>query len=170
MQPYNSEDVFSKSAYGFASYRGYIWSKTIPKLKSTWLLGTGMDHFVLTFPNHDYVSKAQINKLGVVYNKPHNWYLQIGVESGLISMFSIVIMLIYILAEGVNRGRKYICHPPATNETNIYKTMMLGLGVAVAGYCFMNIFNDQMIVTAPVFWIVLGAYAGISRSLKEDVR
>lgn len=155
----NSEDAFSQEVYGFASYRGYIWSKTIPLLKETVILGEGMDHFSLSFPNQDYAAKARIGKVGVTYNKPHSWYLQIGIESGVLSLFCFVVMILYILIEGIKNIK---------NETGLLKTILIGCGLSILGYCLMNILNDQMIVTAPVFWLILGVYASISNCLKEE--
>lgn len=168
VKSYNAEDAFSESAYGFASYRGYIWSKTIPLLKRTVFLGAGMDHFPLVFPNHDYAAKARIDKVGVIYNKPHNWYLQMGTESGLIALLCVIIMVLYVLIEGIRGMKKIKFDSDISGEKSLLKILLIGLGVSILGYCFMNVFNDQMIVTAPIFWLILGTYAGISNCLKEE--
>lgn len=161
---YNSEDAFGEGVYGFATGRGYIWSKTIPQLKQTIFWGVGMNHFSLLFPNHDYAAKTKISNIGRINNKPHNWYLQMGTESGVISSLCMIVMILYILIEGIKGCSK----SHISEEKRHLKTILTGLGLSVLGYCLMNIFNDQMIVTAPVFWLVLGAYAGISYCLKEE--
>ncbi len=163
---YNTKDAFDESAYGFASYRGYIWSKTIPRLRKTMFIGKGMDHFSLLFPNHDYAAKAQIDKLGVIYNKPHNWYLQIAAESGIISLIMIIIMLIYILRSGCNKQTNLVLN--LSGDKYILKFISIGLGVSIISYFMINMLNDQMIVTAPIFWMILGTYAGINEYIKEE--
>lgn len=162
-----TEDAFLRKAYGVASNRGYIWSKTIPLLKETILVGSGMDHFSLVFPNHDYVAKARIDKVGTIYNKPHSWYLQMGTESGMISLLCILIMLTYILREGIFGIRKNKDVSNIFQEEGLLKIVAIGLGVSIVGYCLINILYDQVIVTAPIFWMILGAYAGINIKLKE---
>lgn len=168
VKSYDSEDAFSVNAYGIASYRGYIWSKTIPLLKGTVFVGEGMDHFPLVFPNHDYAAKARIDKLGVIYNKPHSWYLQMGIESGLISLLCMIIMVLYIVVEGIKEVKKIKFDSDISNPKGLSKILLIGLGVSILGYCTINILYDEMIVTAPVFWLILGAYAGISNCLKEE--
>ena len=37
-----NQDMFSR--------RGYIWARTIPLLKDNWLLGSGLDTFIIEFP------------------------------------------------------------------------------------------------------------------------
>lgn len=163
-----SKDVFKNKSYGFASYRGYIWSKTIPLLTETIVIGGGMDHFSLLFPNHGYASKARINKLGVIYNKPHSWYLQMGTESGVISLLCMIIMLLWVLIDGIKSVKANIFNSDISGENGLLKILLIGLGVSFIGYCLMNILYDQMIVTAPIFWMIIGAYAGISNCLKEE--
>lgn len=163
----NSEDAFDESVYGFASYRGYIWSKTIPLLKNTAFIGAGMDHFSLLFPNHDYRAKARVNGTAVIYNKPHNWYLQMGTESGIISLLGMIVMILYILIEGMRGIKKVKYNSDSTGEKDISQIFLVCLGMSIIGYCLMNVFNDQMIVTAPVFWLILGAYAGVSHCYKN---
>lgn len=168
VKSYNSEDAFGEGAYGFASYRGYIWSKTIPLLKRTVFIGAGMDHFSVLFPNYDYAAKARIDKLGVTYNKPHSWYLQMGIESGLIALLCMIIMILYILIEGIKGMKNVKSDSDISSEKGLLKILQFGLGMSIIGYCLINILYDQMIVTAPVFWLILGTYAGISSNLKEE--
>lgn len=165
VKAFNSKDAFSVNTYRFASNRGYIWSKTIPKLKKNILWGCGMDHFSLEFPNHDYAAKERIGKINTIYNKPHSWYLQTATQSGVISLLALVFMLIYILIKGI-KVLKNISNN--TGDTINFRIVLIGLGLSVLGYCLMNIFNDQMIVVAPVFWMTLGIFTGITYFIKED--
>ena len=41
----------------FASTRGYIWSRSIPLLKETLLIGHGADTYTMYFPQHDVIGK-----------------------------------------------------------------------------------------------------------------
>ncbi len=73
------------------SGRGYIWSRTIPLLKKYILLGGGQDTFTVLFPNHDYLGKAQWGDKDLIITKPHCMYLQIAVQSGILSLIALFI-------------------------------------------------------------------------------
>ncbi|MBE5958073.1 MAG: hypothetical protein E7254_04315 [Lachnospiraceae bacterium] len=150
----DSKDAFDKKIYGFASNRGYIWSKTLPILMSDLIIGEGMDHFVLAFPNNDYAAKSNIKKINTIYNKPHNWYLQIWSESGLIALIGMIFMITFLLIGG-------IINKSVLFENDRLSNMVIqGLFASIIGYILMGFVNDSMIVTAPVFWIYFGLFAG----------
>lgn len=150
-----SEDIFLKRYYGIASNRVYIWSKTIPLLKNNIICGVGMEHFPLEFPNNDYASKARIGKLETIYNKPHSWYLQTGMESGVISLLCMFAILVYILKRRIKK-------PISFNNDNL-TIYNMGFKLSIFAYCLVGIFYDQMIVTAPLFYVILGAYASMNK-------
>lgn len=78
----------------FATNRGWIWSRTLPLLGKTLFMGYGPDTFALFFPKDDIAWR--INLYGapnIVVDKPHNWYLQTAVNTGVISM----LMLLWLL-------------------------------------------------------------------------
>lgn len=72
------------------SNRGFIWARSIPLLKKSLFVGTGPDTFSLYFPHRDYVNAAYVGFLNQVVTKPHNLYLQIGVQTGVISMLAFI--------------------------------------------------------------------------------
>ena len=150
----DSKDAFPKAFYGFATYRGYIWSKTIPHLTENIFIGCGPSHYVLSFPNNDYAAKALIKTRNVIYNKPHSWYLQMAMETGVLSLIVMMVFVIWILVKGL--------------KTRLSKEDDLRLACifSIIGYLLMSIFNDGMVMTAPIFWTVLGILAGMGYTEK----
>jgi len=73
----NAESIGFENHETFASRRGFIWSRSIPILKETLIIGAGPDNYIYKFPNDDYVSLANNSYTGEVVTKPHNMYLQI---------------------------------------------------------------------------------------------
>ncbi|HZK02627.1 MAG TPA: O-antigen ligase family protein, partial [Anaerovoracaceae bacterium] len=74
-----------KDNQSFGSGRGYIWSRTLPMLKETLLLGHGADTYVLHFPHDDYAGKYNAKwKLNKIVDKPHNMYVGMAVGTGAI--------------------------------------------------------------------------------------
>lgn len=150
-------DVQEVEAFGFAgcqglaSNRGYIWSRTLPMLKKTLLVGYGPDTFAFHFPNHDYLGKLRVWPSGIftMIEKPHNLYLQIAINSGMISLFAILALFAVYLRESAKIYWK--CRFESLSE-------IAGLGImaAIVAYLVAAIFNDSIVGIAPVFWGLLG--------------
>ena len=141
----------------FATGRGYIWSRTIPLLKKYILWGSGPDTYVLAFPQQDYLGRTRNFYPGSVLTKPHNLYLQIGVQTGVVSLIAFLVLYIMYF---INSVRIYI--------KGIYNSYYAKIGLAVfvstISYMFTGLTNDSSICTAPVFWSLLGI--GIAANLK----
>lgn len=142
----------------FASNRGYIWSRTIPMLKDTMLIGYGPDNYPMAFPQEDYVGRFNTGSglTDIVVDKPHNMYLQTAVNTGVISLFMLIaIWGIYII-----------------DSFNIYKdgnieSFVEYIGAAtfisINAYLIAGIFNDSVVSIAPLFWMIFGMGIGINR-------
>jgi len=132
-----------------ATFRGLTWSQTLPLLKDTWLLGTGASTFAHVYPQSNY--KDQIFYQGGVMasTRPHSFYLQVAVESGVVALVSLLVFFGWYLISSIKRY---------WNADVTESTARIGLAcfVMVAGYLVCMLTNDSMIVTAPVFWGVLG--------------
>lgn len=135
-----------------ASLRGFVWSRTIPLLKDYVLLGAGPDQFGFVFPHNDYVARYQYDLLTTYYKKPHNYYLQMGIETGCLSLVLMLAFFMIFLKCGF-AAAKGKCH---TQKEYFIRAIL----ISVLGYLFAGMFNDSMVVTAPVFWCLLGIGAG----------
>ena len=83
----------------FASRRGYIWSRTFPLLSKHLLLGSGPNTFVYEFPNDDYVGMKNVGYDGSTVTKPHNMFMQIFVQTGLLSLLAFLALYGFYFAE-----------------------------------------------------------------------
>ncbi len=133
----------------FGSGRGYLWARSIPLIKNTLLLGHGPDTFSIYFPQQDIAGK--INNLfsaTVLADKPHNWYLQVGINTGVVSLIALLVFLGWFII-------KSLIHWLKPQESYDY---FIGVSTvcAIIGYCIAGIFNDSNVAVAPVFWILLG--------------
>jgi len=144
------------------SSRAYIWSRSIPLLKDYVILGAGPDMFPIAFPQDDYVGKLNALNLRTVVDKPHNMYVQMGVNTGVISllaMLSIFGMYVY------DSLKLYI------NRSFERFTEYIGVGMfaSVTAYLVSGFFNDQIISVAPIFYAMLGLGIAINRLvLRKD--
>ena len=133
------------------TYRGYIWGRTIPLLKDYLVLGSGPDTFLFVFPQKDYVMRSNMGWgfFSEILTKPHSMYLQMAVQTGVVSLVLFLIwigMTVWELITGIcKKGRK---------KSEDY--MVFGIFLSIIGYLVMAIFNDSMIVTSPLFFVLIG--------------
>lgn len=138
-----------------ASGRGYIWSRTLPVIKETVFLGSGQDSFAAVFPNNDYLGKARWGYKDMLITKPHCMYMQIAVQSGLVSLIALFIFW----------GR-FLCGALTGKTKDAHTALLKAVAVGVTGYLLMGLTNDSNVGVAPVFWLL----AGMGLRLYEDMK
>jgi len=132
-----------------ASKRGYIWSRTIPLLDKALITGYGPDTFAIFFPQEDALGKfIYFNNPKKIVDKPHNIYLQIWVNTGLISLIAILVIFTVYFARNIFNYFK-------TSFNTYYSRLGLGLFAVFSAYAVAAFFNDSIISVAPVFWTIL---------------
>jgi len=162
-------DIQSPKTFGFkgkeklGSARGYIWSRSIPMLKDNIILGGGPDTFAFRFPQNDLIAKYYTyDTPNMIVDKPHNLYLQIALNDGLIALLAfLTVMLIYI----VDSIKLYALKKDYDKPQILGSVTCLG----VIGYLFAGIFNDSVVSVAPVFWIVLGVGVALNYMNRKDL-
>lgn len=138
------------------SARGYIWSRTIPMIKDTWLVGYGPDTYSLHFPQHDVIGKTNAyDTARINVDKPHNLYLQIIVSTGFVSLLAFLALVVtyFVL---------WFKHMRLSPKDDIRRWMSMGIFVAICGYLVAGLFNDSVVSVAPVFWILWGLGLGLA--------
>lgn len=143
--------------------RVFIWSRTIPLLKDRMLLGSGPDTFSLAFPQNDHIGKYKtFGNSEIVVDKPHNMYLQIGVNTGVMSLVAFLVLLGAYFITGI---KAYF----NSDYENYMEIIGGGIFLAIIGYCVAGIFNDSLVSVAPVFWGLLGIGIAVNMiNLKYD--
>lgn len=145
----------------YASGRGYIWSRTIPLLRNYLFLGSGADTFTMVFPQNDYVQYRNNGYEGQIMSKPHNIYLQIGVQTGVVSLLAFLCFCgYYIISSAKIYFRRRFDHT--------YIIIGAAIFVSVIGYLISGITNDSSITVAPIFWILIGIGIGINTKLNKE--
>ena len=132
------------------SSRGYIWSRSIPLLKDNLFAGSGPDTYAFVFPQFDVVGKLKaFNRVNEIVDKPHDLYLQIGINTGVVSLIAVLALFAMYL---FTCFKLYI----RREFSNIYEVVGVVTFCAVCGYLTTAFFNDSLVSVAPVFWILLG--------------
>jgi len=163
-----ARDIEEVDSYGFegkekiGSNRGYIWSRSIPMLKKNVILGNGPDTYAIYFPQDDFVGRYNtVMQQNIIVDKPHNLYLQIGINTGVISLLVFLTIIINYFIQCI---KTYF----NSKLDNIYETLGLAIFVSICGYMVTGLFNDSIVSVASVFWILLGTGISINIKLAEN--
>ena len=143
------------------SGRGYLWGKTVPLLKRYIVLGSGADTFTLAFPNYDFVSMYNGGYAAQTITKPHNMYLQTGVQTGVLSLIALLVFYFWFFIYGLQtcfRLKKY----------DFMSYVGAGILAGSAGYMVVQLINDSMITVAPIYWTMIGLGLAIFRNLRNS--
>ncbi len=138
------------------SSRGYIWSRSIPLIKNNLILGSGPDTFPFQFPQNDFIGKYYAyDTPNMFVDKPHDLYLQIALDYGVIALIAFLAMMFIYLFD---------CIKLYAFKTSYTHSEILGVAnsLGIIGYLFAGFFNDSLISVAPIFWIVLGTGIAIN--------
>lgn len=157
-----SESFEPLSGYaGFASGRGYLWEKTIPLLKDNILLGSGPDTFIFEFPNWDFVSAYNSGYENMIITKPHNMYLQIGVQTGVVSLIAFLAFYAMYFFSSLVLYMK-------TEKNSLSVFTGIGILSGSFGYMVVGIINDSIITVAPLFWCLIGLGLAINTIIRSQ--
>lgn len=147
----------------FANGRGYIWNKTIMLLKDYILFGSGADTYAVVYPNDDFVDKYNNAYDNMILTKPHCLYLQIAVQTGVISL---ICFLVFYLWYFISSMRIYFKQRLDSPLVIIGFAVMLG----TLGYMISGLANDSTITITPLYWALLGIGIGINHRIKEATK
>ena len=145
----------------FGSGRGYIWSRTLPMMRDTFLIGHGADTYVIFFPHYDYVGKFNAGwNINQVVDKPHNMYMHMAIGTGGISMLAFLILLGFYVVQSIKIYRK--------REYNEFIEFVgFGIFLGIVGFAFAGLVNDSSVSVMPMFYGLLGTGIAVNMMLKQ---
>jgi hypothetical protein len=149
---------------GFGSGRGYIWSRTLPMLKDTLILGHGADTYCIYFPHEDYVGKYNAGwNINMIVDKPHNMYFGAAIGTGMISVVALLaLFLIYI----VQSFRLYI----REQYDDFASVTGAGIFFGIVGFLISGFVDDSSVSVMPLFYGLLGVGIAINMMLSAKAR
>lgn len=148
---------------GFGSGRGYIWSRTLPMLKETVLLGHGADTYCIYFPHEDYVGKYNSqtfrSNINIIVDKPHNMYFGAIVGTGGLSLLALLAMWGIYIVQCIKMYFK-------KEYENDY-LMFAGAGIffGIVGFIVSGFVDDSTVSVMPLFYGLLGTGIAINQML-----
>jgi O-antigen ligase len=141
-----------------ASGRGYVWGRSIPLLWSNFIVGSGPDTFGIEFPQYDYVARYESGFENVIFTRPHNFFLQMGVQTGTLSLIAFLVFYGIYFVESCRRYgfRKY---------ERVEEWMGFAVFLCTIGFVASGLANDSLIVVTPIFYVLLGMGMAINEKL-----
>ena len=141
--------------------RGYKWSRSLPLLTESWLIGFGADTYAMHFPQNDYVAKLRyFGKMNIVIDTPHNMFLHTAINTGMISVLSKFLIIALYAYSSIKLLRK-------SNMFSDIEKIAVAIFCAIVAYLISGITTDSLISVAPVFWILLGTGIAVNSSIKK---
>jgi len=113
------------------SGRIFIWKKLVQLIPEFWAFGVGPDHLIYG---------GLMTSKGVVVDKAHNVFLEILVTMGTFTLLAYVAFLAFFL------------RPPKGGDALPFFAM-------VTAYAVQGLFNIDVVMNLPLFWITLGLAA-----------
>lgn len=185
--PVTEDGIFYRNAFGnwiplhdvphigwennqsFGSGRGYIWSRTLPMMKQTLLLGHGADTYCLYFPHEDYVGKYNSGSfsynIDIVVDKPHNMYLGTFINTGGISVAALLALFGLYLAQSI---RLYAKISYEDNDWLVFTGA--GITFGIFGFLVSGLVNDSSISVMPMFYGLLGTGIAVNGLLAQRMK
>ncbi len=145
----------------FASGRGYIWSRSLPLLKDTILLGHGPDTFPMYFPQKILLANSTV--LAILWllwiNRTIFTFRQLTTRDFCHSLLSFFCLL-FILSE---------CQVIWQCKIRLFFSRAgIIITCVVLGYLTAAVFFDSVIYVAPVFWTFLGSGLIVNHIVKKN--
>lgn len=133
---------------GFGSARGFIWSRTLPLIAASPLVGYGADNFTVEFPQNDYNLKYQLyGNPNTLIDKAHNMLLQLTMNFGIPGM----ILLLSVIGYSV----RTLYFSYISKGDSDYKLSLVVI-LCIFGYLGSGLFYDSNLHVSPFFWTFVG--------------
>ncbi|WP_035100238.1 O-antigen ligase family protein [Aneurinibacillus terranovensis] len=157
------KDEFDLPQPGWAAGTGrvYIWEKTFELIKKRPLLGYGLDTLAYHFPQDDPNKISNLHDANVVVDKPHNMYIGLAFGSGILALIAFLFLMIRHFLHYISFIRNRIVYEK--------EKILAALFTGWCAYLIQAFFNDSIIGTAPIFWILFGVSVAVLRQEKESI-
>lgn len=137
------------------SGRLYIWNKTRELITEKPWLGYGKDTLTYHFPQNDPEKIANLATYRISVDKPHNHYLDVAFGLGIPAVLFMLTLFMYSLY----RIFRYVFRASPSPEKEALAAFVLAFSSV---YLLQWIFNDSVIGSAVIFWILLGLATGLT--------
>ena len=131
------------------SRRGYLWFTSISRFDEVWLIGAGPDNFLYWFEQNDLIGKFNMtHRPQIIADKPHNLYIQVAVQTGVISLVIWFILIgTYAIASFKRLGVR--------KKTEFREYLGTGILAGIIGFMAASVFVDSSVGVGTIFYLLL---------------
>ena len=94
-------------------------------------------------------------------SKPHCWFLQVGVQTGVLSLLALLVFYGMYFVQSIRLYSKKI-------SDSYLSQVGVAILVGTIGYMIAGLTNDSSITVAPVFWGVIGLGITVNIMVKNQ--
>ncbi|MDQ0244816.1 hypothetical protein J2S09_002387 [Bacillus fengqiuensis] len=146
-----------ESGIGAGSGRLYIWKETFKLIQERPLFGYGLDTLQYSFPQDDPMKHANIETYKVIVDKPHNMFIGIAYGIGIVGFIAFLGIILLALGATIK----------ALIKTKVNSPVFIATAMAIIAYLFQALFNDSIIGSTIIFWILLGTLVALLNNEQE---
>ncbi len=133
--------------------RGFAWKKSVEMIMEKPIFGIGPDSFQLGFLKY-YDEWVKISGRSTIFDYAHNDYLQMGVNTGLISLACYLGFMISLCVRSIKRIKK--------------NPLIVIFVVGIVGYSIHVFFSFSIPILAPLFWLSCGLLDKLCRQTNME--
>ncbi len=115
------------------------------------------------FPHNDLPGRINAGYYTALVTKPHNLYLQIGVQHGVLALLCFLAVCLMYIAQSAMLYFK-------SDFSDRNHWFGAGIMLGVIGYLIAGISNDSCVTIAPIFWVLLGIGFAVNRINREAAK
>jgi hypothetical protein len=140
----------------FGSNRGFVWKKSVQLFSERPVTGWGPDGFFPVFEKR--YTEESMAKTNTVFDKAHNEYLQVLVDSGILGFICFAAFFVLLWRGFVKAQKRRTQNSP------------LLLAYAAALFCHMiqAFFNFSTPFAHPFVWVFFGSFAAMINLFSEE--
>jgi len=153
--------IFNLPSPGWAPGTGrlYIWGQVLELIEARPWLGYGLDTLPYYFPQNDVNKIAGLWDYKTLVDKPHNFYLAVAYGLGIPALLA---LLALFLLHFYHTGRYLLAAPRGPQL--VFPT---ALYLFFSAYLVQWLFNDSVVGSAQIFWILTGVGVSLNRTLSN---
>ena len=144
------------------SGRGYIWANTVELIEDKPLLGHGANTMAYYLPHNNPDKNQRFMAARTVVDKPHNAYLGFAFNFGIPAL----LLLLYLFFAHLFLNLRQMVKIRNITPQRVYQIAIIAFLLA---YWVQGLFNDFVIGSAPLHWILLGFGVGLYHFREEEL-
>jgi len=154
-----SEFKLPKPGWSPGTGRTYIWNETLKLTNERPWLGYGYGSLAYYFPQDDINKVANLKDYNRLVTKPHSLYM--GIAYGL-GIPALVVLLALFVLQFYYTGRRLW----STQLTSRH-IFPASLFLFFCAFMVQALFNDPVVETGAIFWILLGVAASFNKEMDQ---